>query len=211
MGQFETSQITRGQIRLKELIGEIELKARELQALSDKVSEKKSEYTSVEKNIFDRMSYLTQLESDTLKESDKNKDIRKSVKTLTTSVSVLESQSLSFDEKIKEQKKVLSEGADEIISVEKSIAHLKGKEEKVRSDLSLIGKELLILQEEYRSIVSSVEHSKQEMNSVEEKKQAVEGAITTALENFRVFEGRILQLSEETGYQVGYKKIQNVL
>lgn len=118
-----------------------------------------------------------------------------------------EASALSLSEIERQAKELLDQVA--VLALEQSSAKrdLAGKQllrEKFESDIrNLIGQKI--------SLEQAVARLVHEITDATQKKDGVMGAIEEALENFRIFERRINQFSQETGYMVGYKRPEALL
>lgn len=209
MNHSDSIQVRIGTTRLEEIVAEIELKSRELQGIASTVDNKTAERGQLESEIHSRKNEILFLERQINDLSKAKIDLEKTVEGFKTIVNESRKNLEWLETVIPWQKERIEENYLKIDSIHASIIELMQRENDIQQNLKRNMDKIVRLEGKERECLKEVEFYKREVRIAVEEKQRVEDSITEALENFKVFEKRIAQLSEETGYQVGHKEIHH--
>lgn len=196
---------TRGSSQIDKLRLELEAAARDLAPLQTESSRLISENEANRKEIFSQNNTIA-----------KNREL---IYTLEQQIPQLEKEAydilLKRDEwhqghLLREVKK--KELDEKIASLEQDIVRIESdrdtsivRHEVVLKEIEDESAVLAVLKNEKLSLDRLTKKKSKELELLMEKENAVNSAIEEALRDFRIFEGRISQFSEETGYLVRYR------
>lgn len=190
---------------LKKVIEDIEIKNKELLSISSLVDLKKQEDGKLFIEIESKKNILSVLQNKISKKENDHSNISKKYYKFINDLSSLESRFSTLQINIKNQNEILKSNSEKItISNEeknksleilnlskKNLSNLLIKFEEMNKNLSMIQDTILSGKKEYKELLK--------------EKVEINGDIENAIERFRLFESRIMQFSEETGYKIGYK------
>ena len=211
MGVYESRERKIGKTTLEQIRETISIKATELQSANEKLAETLKIKEESEKSISENAIKISEQESKIKilqKEESRLIDEHRSL----TQSSSLQEQEIGQNFKIiAGQKSDIEKYTLEISEYVRRKNVSEAEYESVRLATSKAQEELEDLEDEIDKSLSLLENYQLKIAELIQMQDDVNNAITTAMENFSIFEQRIHQFSEDTGYIVGYKNPKDLI
>lgn len=199
-------QIRNGGKTLADLVKQIETKAQEVQLVSAHVDAKKKEIGVLDKEIADKTALLKDIEKRIDLRTAAKEDIDRGITTLRTEAANLQTTVLANREVIAKQNELISDNEKHILETSSRLSTAKAELVVIQRSLYEIAFRVRAANEEKVAIQSEVEAGRLSIEEAARKREEIQSDIETAITNFRVFEERIVQLTNQTGYEISYNK-----
>lgn len=198
------NDITQARSTLSRLKDEILVKTQELQSVSSQVDESKTQLGRVQKQITDSQAVISQLERDKQSFRDEINGLADNYHTLSGQCSQLQNVITAGKSSLDLHKKLLSKLYKDIQTsldkLDKITTQLDAKQQVAHTTQ----KQLDELEREKQLKDADLKKQRQALQEILDHKSEVDDSITSALERFAIFESRIQQLSQQTGFLIKY-------
>lgn len=198
------NDVTQARSTLSRLKEEILIKTQELQSVSSQVDELKAKDGSLTQQIIDSQAVISQLERD-------KQDSKTEIDGLYDRYIALTNQCTSLQQIITAGKSSLDLHKKLLSKLYKDIQTSLDKLDKITTQLDVkqqvahtTQKQLDELEREKQLKDADLKKQREALQEILDHKSEVDDSITSALERFAIFEGRIQQLSQQTGFLIKY-------
>lgn len=200
------NDITQARITLSRLKEEITEKASELQSVVSNVDRIKAQIGSETQRLSDTRAVIEQEERIKLALSTENKGLEEEYHGLRNKIDDMNSLLEGSKAMLDLNRRLLAQLYADIQIGLQSLSSLESEIKEKKEQFVQEQEQIKSLEDKERAFADSISKHKKVLESVLQDRAKVESSIDKAIEKFRVFEGRIQALSQETGYVLSYPK-----
>lgn len=189
----------------KEVLQDIKIKQKELLDISSEVDSKKNESGKLSREIIERENNIVALENKTVEKVTAYEVIDQQFTRLQNDLSVNKKLLSKIKKQLQNQTSTCKKNELIVRNSNKKSFDVQHNHSILQKQYDDLLKEYTLLQKTYHTLQNVITVSHKEKESLSLEKIEIDKMIEDALVKFRIFENRIQQFTQDTGYRVGYK------